>query len=56
MPAYEIFNRCNEHKREIPILMKIHLEQGPDRKQGIAEFYRRRSMPSQVSSILGHNA
>ena len=56
MPAYEIFVRCNECSREHPILMKIHLDQGPDRKQSIAEFYRGRSMPPQVTSIQGHKA
>lgn len=56
MPAYEIFIRCNECKREHPILMKIHLDQGPDRKQSIAEYYRGRSMPPQVTSIQGHKA
>lgn len=56
MPAYEIFIRCNECNREHPILMKIHLDQGPDHKQSVAEFFRGRSMPPQVMSIQGHKA
>ena len=56
MPAYEIYVGCNECNREHPILMKIHLDEGPDRKQSIAEYYRGGSMPPQVMCIQGHKA
>ena len=56
MPAYEIFARCNECNGEHPILMKIHLDQGPELKQSVAEFFRGRSMPPQVAGIQGHKA
>jgi hypothetical protein len=56
MPAYEIYFRCDDCKREHTIHMKIHLSEGPDRKQSLAEFFAGRSMPPQVSSLQGHNA
>lgn len=56
MPAYEIVVRCNECNREHPILMKIHLDRGPDRKQSIAEFFGGGSVPPQVAPIKGHKA
>ena len=56
MPAYEIYVGCNECNREHRILMKIHLDEGPDGKQSVAEFFRGRSAPPQVTSIHGHKA
>ncbi|HUF41318.1 MAG TPA: hypothetical protein VMR20_05140 [Verrucomicrobiae bacterium] len=56
MPAYEIYVGCNECKREHTILMRIHLNEGPDEKQSIAEFFRGKMMPPQVASLLGHKA
>ena len=56
MPAYEIYVGCNECNREHPMLMKIHLDQGPDRKQSVAEFFRGRTAPPQVMSLQGHKA
>jgi len=51
MPAYEIYFRCDDCKREHTIHTKIHLSQGPDRKQSLAEFFVGRSMPPQASSL-----
>ena len=56
MPSYEIFVRCKECNGEHPILMMIHLDQGPGSKQSVAEFFRGRLMPPQVTSIQGHKA
>jgi hypothetical protein len=56
MPAYEIYVLCNECNREHPILMKIHLDQGPDRKQSIAEFFGGGAVPPQVTPLKGHKA
>jgi hypothetical protein len=36
--------------------MKIHLDEGPDRKQSVAEFFRGRAAPPQVMSLQGHKA
>src|SRR6516164_6744201 len=35
MPAYEIYVHCSDCGGEDPLLMKIHLDEGPDRKQSI---------------------
>ena len=56
MASYEIYFRCTDCKREHPIHLKIDLDHGPDRKQSIAEFFRGRSMPPQVTAIRGHKA
>jgi hypothetical protein len=56
MPAYEIYFRCNDCKREHPIHLKIHLDHGPDRTQSIADFFRGRPMPPQVIALQGHKA
>jgi hypothetical protein len=56
MASYEIYFRCTDCKREHPIHLKIHLDHGPDHKQSIAEFFRGRSMPPQVTAIRGHKA
>jgi hypothetical protein len=56
MPAYEIFVRCVDCGNEHPVLMKIHLDHGPHRKQSLAEAFQGRSMPPQVLAIREHNA
>jgi hypothetical protein len=56
MPAYEIFVHCHDCGREHPLLMKIHLDEGPDRKQSVAESFQGRSTPPQVTALKGHKA
>jgi hypothetical protein len=56
MPSYEIYVHCSDCGGEHPLLMKIHLDEGPDRKQSIAESFRVRPMPPQVLALKGHNA
>ena len=56
MPTYEIFVRCTGCSREHPIHFRIHLEQGPDRKQSVAEFFGKDLMPPQVASLQSHKA
>lgn len=56
MPAYEVYFRCEDCQREHTIHTKIHLTQGPDRKQSLAEFFVGRAMPPQASSLQGHKA
>ena len=56
MPAYEVFVQCVDCGNEHPILMKVHLDDGPDRKQSLAEYFNGRSIPPQVLAIRGHNA
>jgi hypothetical protein len=56
MPAYEIYFRCNDCKREHPIHLRIHLDNGPGRKETLAAFLRGRSMPPQVTTLRGRKA
>jgi len=56
MPAYDISVRCKPCGRDHPILLRLHIEEGPDHKQSIAESFRGRSLPPQVKSIRWHKA
>ena len=56
MPAYEIHVHCADCGGEHPLLVKIYLEDGPDRKESIAECFRTRPIPPQVLAIKGRNA
>ena len=56
MPAYDIFVRCKNCGRDHSILLRLHIEEGPDHKQSIAEFFRGRSLPPQVKAIREHKA
>ena len=56
MPAYEIYFRCDDCKREHTIHMKIHLTEGPDRKQKSCRILRRPFDAATGSSLQGHNA
>jgi len=56
MPAYDISLRCKVCDLDHPALLKLHLAEGPDHKQSIAEFYHGGSLPPQVDAIRGHSA
>jgi hypothetical protein len=56
MPTYDIYVRCSDCGGEHPLLMKIFLSDGPSRTQSIAEFFRGRPMPPQVSALRRHSA
>jgi len=56
MPSYEILVHCKDCGGEHPILMKIHLDDGPNCKQSIAEFFQGRSIPPQATAIKGRTA
>ena len=56
MPAYDISVRCKPCGRDHPILLRLHIDEGPDHKQSIAESFRGRSLPPQVKSIRWHKA
>ena len=56
MPTYEVyihFVLCADEHR---LLMRVHLDDGPDRKQSVAEFFAEASLPPQLSAIRGHDA
>ena len=56
MPAYDISVRCKNCGRDHPSLLRLHIEEGPDQKQSIAESFRGRSLPPQVKAIRWHKA
>ena len=56
MPAYEIYIHCACCNGEHRLLMKVHLDHGPDHKQSIAESFPGGSMPPQLLAIRGRNA
>ena len=56
MPAYDISVRCKDCGLDHPILLRLHIEEGPDRKQSIAELFHGRSVPPQVKAIRWHTA
>jgi hypothetical protein len=53
MPAYEIYFHCNECEREHPLHLRIHLNEGPQRKTTLAAFLLRHSMQPQIASLQG---
>ena len=55
MPAYEIYIHCACCDGEHPLLVKVHLEHGPEHKQSIAESFPEGSVPPQLSAMRGRN-
>ena len=53
MPTYEISCRCFDCKREHPIHMRIHLDNGPDRKMSVADSFPEGALPPQLLAIRG---
>jgi hypothetical protein len=51
MPAYDISVHCKNCGRDHPVLLRLHIEDGPDHKQSIADSFRGRSVPPQVKAI-----
>ena len=56
MPAYDIYVQCVDCGGEHSLLMKIFLADGPERTQSIAEWFKARSVPPQVSALKRHPA
>jgi hypothetical protein len=56
MPAYEIYFRCPDCKREHAIHVRIHLNDGPDHKETLAKVLARRSLPPQLARLRGRKA
>lgn len=56
MPAYDISLRCKDCGLDHLVLLRLHIEEGPDHKQSIAECFHGRSLPPQVEAIRKHNA
>ena len=56
MPTYEVYIHCVFCAGEHRLLMRVHLDDGPDRKQTVAEFFSEGSVPPQILAIRGHDA
>ena len=56
MGAYDISAYCKDCGKDHPVLLRIDLDGGPDRKQSIAELFQSRPKPPQLKAILGHSA
>jgi hypothetical protein len=56
MPVYDVFVQCAHCGGEHPVLMRIYLVDGPERKQSIAALFHGRPLPPQVSALKRHTA
>ena len=56
MATYDISVHCKDCGKDHPVLLRIDLDGGPDRKQSIAESFQGRPLPAQLAAIRGHNA
>ena len=56
MAMYEISVHCKDCGKDHPVLLRINLDSGPDRKQSIAEVFQGRSLPPQLAAIRRHHA
>ena len=56
MPAYKIYIHCTCCDGEHPLLVRVHLDHGPDHKQSIAESFPEGSVPPQLLAIRGRSA
>ena len=56
MPAYDISVRCKDCGLDHPVLLRLYIDDAPDRKQSIAELFDGRSVPPQVRAIRWHTA
>ena len=56
MPVYDVVIHCGHCDGEHPLLMRIYLLDIVERKQSIAELFRGRAAPPQVSALKGHTA
>lgn len=56
MPTYEVYIHCVFCRGEHPLLMKVYLNAGPDRKQTVGEYFPDGSVPPQILAIRGHDA
>jgi hypothetical protein len=56
MPTYDIHVQCLDCGAEHPLLMRIFLIDGPERRESIAGWFQGRSVPPQVSAVKRHSA
>ncbi len=56
MPAYDISFLCKHCGVDHLALLRLHIEEGPELKQSVAEYFHGRALPPQVEAIRGHSA
>jgi hypothetical protein len=56
MPVYDVFVDCAHCGGEHSVLLRIHLVDGPERKQSIADLFHGRALPAQVAALKLHTA
>jgi hypothetical protein len=56
MATYDISVHCKDCGKDHPVLLRIDLDGGPDRKRSIADLFQGRSLPPQLAAIRGHRA
>ena len=56
MPVYDIVVHCGHCDGEHPLLMRIYLIDIVERKQSVADLFRGRVAPPQVSALKSHTA
>lgn len=56
MPTYDVSVYCKDCGVDHPVLLRVYVEDGPERKQSIADLFQGRLLPPQVAAIRWHNA
>jgi hypothetical protein len=56
MPVCEIHVKCDFCRGEHRLLIKVHLDYGPDCKQSLAESFHEGAVPPQLLAIRDHKA
>ena len=56
MPTYDLSVHCRDCGHDHPVLLRLHIPDGPDRKQSIAESFHGNPVPVQVAAIRSHKA
>lgn len=56
MPVYDVVFHCGDCDGEHPLLMRLYLIDIVERKQSVAELFRGRVAPPQVSALRSHTA
>ena len=56
MPVYDLVVHCGHCGNEHPLQMRIYLVDIIEQKQSIAELFRGRAAPPQLSAIKAHTA
>ena len=56
MPTYDLSVRCKDCGLDHPVLLRLYIDDVPERKQSLAELFHGRPVPPQVKAIRWHQA